>query len=196
MFGRIVTAADVDQAVTDTLKTWLGYYLDEVARQAGADPITHPRTWAARQGDVTTWPEDRFPAVIVVTQNLALTDGAQEATGATTTSVVVYVNAKGDQAARRLAMRYIAAVRVCLTHKQSLDGFADSTQAVDETYTVVGADDTRTLSGAQVDVQIAVAGGVNTRYGGPSGPPPYPQSGPVVLEHEETVTPTQEVSGG
>lgn len=127
-FGRIVTTAQVETAVLDTLKRFLPHYLAEVERQTNLAPTAAAprayRVWTDRE----TWPSDQLPAVIVAcpgTTDTRRTPRGYEADWDVRVGVIVRTS---DQAStRRLAGIYAAAARAVLVQRPALGGLATAT---------------------------------------------------------------------
>src|SRR5262245_64901012 len=80
VFGRLVGAHQVDDAVIKLLKIWLETYLWEVARQSDEafERVEKPRSYRVST-EMEKMPEDQTPSIIVVNNGLVETP---EKTGA------------------------------------------------------------------------------------------------------------------
>jgi hypothetical protein len=116
VFGQIVLPQQVEQAITDLLKTWMPKYLGEMERITGRQPGKLPAVRAWGFGDV----EDRLseqiePAVFVECAKAAMLGTSDGYTAVWDTTVAVIV--KSDQKlsrARELAGIYTTAVSLIL----------------------------------------------------------------------------------
>jgi hypothetical protein len=150
IFGRIVTGADVEDWVFACLQTWSCTYLAEVERQHGITPGTLPdvRAWVPTH-TFDKWPEDQVPAVFVINTGLAERpvkggDGAFYVRWQM--QIGVLTSARTEAQAHKLAQLYLAAHRVLLLQRPSLDGMADGTEWIGEGDMPLNFDDTRTLA--------------------------------------------------
>jgi hypothetical protein len=83
--------------------------------------------------------------------------------------VTSVVSASTEQASRRLAHRYTAALRALFTQRPSLDGHAQGVDWIAEEYNVLAYDDQRTLGVARTAFLIEVDD-VTTAAAGPPTP--------------------------
>ena len=131
VFGNLVGAHHVDDAIIQLLKTWCPAYLHEVARQSG-EPFERLEPFRSYRisTEMEKMPEDQTPGVIIVNQGLAETPdraGASKMTQSPyrsgypfaarwTYQIGVICSAKGKKQeagprALRRARMYILAVR-------------------------------------------------------------------------------------
>lgn len=177
VFGRIVTAADIDAAVLDTLAVWLTAYVDEVSGQGDVD-VPHPVGVVVRQ-EAELWDYDRLPLVIVSTGEAEFTGRAGSIEGRWDVRVSVLVNGKGSGEARGLVMRLAAAVRACLAQKHP------GVTVTGEAYASVDMEDSDTVGGAEVTLVVLVPA-VTSLGEGPLGPAPHAPIPRVESTHVET----------
>lgn len=174
VFGPIIDANQVEEAVRTTLQIWFPTYLRELEIQRGlpAGALPDPRAYVI-SGDNDREPEDQLPAVVIVSPGLA--DSAyQEGDGSFrapwSVGVGIFTSAKDRESTEKLIRLYCAAARAIMLHKQSLGGFADGTEWIDEDFDEIEFDDTRTIGAGLVELVVTVANVVNRR-GGPLSPP-------------------------
>lgn len=201
IFGPIVTEKDVRAAVEGTVKMWLPTYCHEVAARQG-----HPRTflpairsWRAWP-EFTKWPEDQLPAVVVVTPgtNDPPEKLDRQLSVSWTIGVGIIVAARDADSTADLIGMYAAAVRVLLTHKGSLGGFAEHSEFVAERYddALTQQEMDRTLRTAMVTYSVLVKG-IHNRFGGPKvpdptdDPPEDPGDWPIITHVDETIVPLE-----
>jgi hypothetical protein len=211
IFGAIRLADDLEDAVLATLEKWWPVYVAELELQSPADTddpkhiepgaLPPPKAWVkANQLDRAA--SDNLPAIVVVSPGMSGRAAPKQEGDGTfraffSIGVGVFVSADQRSNTMRLVRLYTAIVRTILLQRQSLDGFADGTTWLDESYddNFTFTDD-QTISAGQVVFEIELSGVVN-RYGGPAvygGPPPDPdpdtQPGsdwPLVAEASATV---------
>lgn len=191
LFGPIVTGHDVEEAVRDHLKNFSVTYLAEMERITGRDPEKLPkvRSWTIEPDEpATKWPEDQFPAVVIVSPGLAEKpevegDGTVYATW--TIGLAALTSAKTEQGSRETAKLYTAHLRAIMLQHPSIGGFAADTHWLDEDYTILPTDTRRTLAAGYLVFNVTAAEVLNVN-GGPIEPPaePYeePDDWPTVAE--------------
>lgn len=178
-FGIIAGERAVEKAVVETLSkqydngnTWLGAYLDEVARQAlQRIPYLYPATYRALS-DPAHLAEGPLPQVTVAavvegdpevySQIIAIRYGVE----------VRFKVATGDQpSARRLGHAYLAAITAALTHRGSLGGLSASTRITGRELDPPQASPDKTVVTGSVSLSVVVED-AQSRYGGTDVPPP------------------------
>lgn len=190
IFFAIRLADDLEDAVLATLEKWWPVYVKELELQSPALPdpknievgsLPAPKAWL-KANQLDREATDNLPAIVVVSPGMSgRAAPKQEGDGSFraffSIGVGVFVSADKRDNTMRLVRLYTAIVRTILLQKQSLDGFADGTTWLDESYddSFTFTDDS-TISAGQVVFEIELSGVVN-RYGGPAvygGPPPEP----------------------
>lgn len=183
IFGRIVTGYDVEQAVLAVLQRWSGTYLAELERQHGltACDLARVRGWVLSPS-FDKWPEDQVPGVLVVSTGLVPppirhADGAYTARWSVELGVIC--SARTQQLSREHAMLYLAAHKAIIAQRPSLEGFANGVMWMNEQYTALGFDDSRSLYAATASFAIEVRD-VLTSLAGPVTPddPPVDECAP------------------
>lgn len=203
IFGPIIDANQVEEAVRDTLQLWFPTYLRELEDQRGMtmNDLPDPRAYVV-SGDNDREPEDQLPAIVVVSPGLAenpMQDGDGLFRAPWSVGVGIFTSARDRESTEKLVRLYCAVARAIMLQKQSLGGFADGTTWLDEDFDEIEFDDTRTIGAGLVEFTVTVAGVVNRR-GGPAAPtPPDPvgQPGsnwPLVEEVIVDETITEEVA--
>ena len=183
IFGRIVTGADVEDWVIACLQKWSDTYLAEIARQHGLPETALPRVRAwVPTFSYDKWPEDQLPAVFVLstgTSERPSRSGDGSYYVRWTVQLGVLCTANTQEAASKLAWLYVAAHRMLLDQRSSLDGVVDGTVWIGEGDMPLSYDDTRTLAGrvCTFTVDVDNAGNANA---GPVTPdePLVPPTGP------------------
>lgn len=215
LFGRLIGAGQVEDAIVGVLRVWMRTYLNEVERQIGETPgeIASPRSYRI-SGDVEKMPEDQTPCVIVTspgTRDLPLVNGARqyEAQFQIETSVVVSarggMETGGSPRALRLARMYALAMRACIVQQADDDSILFRRDWLGEDYDVLDSIDDRTICVGRVTFSIEVPD-VTTQDAGPVyplGPPPEdspePESPewPIAVEADVEVvkTPLDQLPG-
>lgn len=186
-FGRFITGDDVQVAVTEHLKLWLPTYLAEIGRRKGVD-LPGARAWLNVGGDVSSWPADQLPAVVVLSPGIGAPPERHgqvySATWIVGVGIIVASTSRED--VRRLASWYGAAVRAALVQHASLGGFAAGTVWDDEEYDDFDSTE-RTLCAAREVFSVTVDD-VLTANKGPVAPTLQPVPPVALIEsHNERV---------
>ena len=150
IFKRIVTGHDVEQVTLKLFKRWFGTYLSEVERQHGitAGTLARPRGWSIAPS-FDKWPEDQLPAIVVVSVGLAdvpVKDGRGTYRAKWDMVIGAVCSARTQEESRLMSMFYIAALGTLLDQRPSLEAGAVGLDWLDEDYTVLEFDDTRSVS--------------------------------------------------
>jgi len=176
VFGPMVGASDVREAMSATVQTWAGAYIAEMAALTGA-ALSPFQSWKVLY-EYRTLPASEAPACWVTCTG---THGRPERQGngrymadwAVDVSVVVN-GTTWDEAADRTAA-YVTAVRTAILQHGSLGGLAQSTTWLGERYTAVDHSATRTLGVGLIAFGVRVDNVVNASAG-----PATPTAGPAL----------------
>jgi hypothetical protein len=177
LYGAVITARDVREAVITNLKDWSPAYIGEVSVQSGrvrcGDGALPPFRSFGTATSMSTFPEDQLPACVVVVPGLAETplrqgDGTYLAEWSVGIGVVV--SGKDRESTDDLVRLYSAAVRMAMIQKPSMGGFALGCRWIDENYDELAYDDSRTIAAGIVSIGVKVDAVVNA-FGGPKEPP-------------------------
>ncbi len=194
IYGDIKDGTHVEAAVIDHLQLWQTTYLAEVERQNGLEPRYLPelRSFVVVK-EFDKWPEDQLPACLVLSPGLAepaTADGGGTYRGKWLLGLAVVCSAPTREDTNRLAKWYISAMRTAMLQHQSLGGFSEKVDWLDEKFTDLPTEGQRTMSSGQAVFQVEVHGLVD-RAGGPTEPPedPYntPENWPDVSSVDITV---------
>lgn len=180
VFGPIVIAPDIEDAVKETLEAWTPTVIQEIELQHGLQrgQIALPKTYATRER-FRSFPEDRMPACVVVSAGLAqepMADGEGTFNAWFGIGVGFAAVARDAKSASFLTKVYVAAARWILVNKSGLrdaDGNirASMIEWVDESYDEeIETTDERTIMAAYVLFRVNVDS-VVSRAGGPITPP-------------------------
>jgi len=208
IFGRIVTGGDVEQWCLELVHRWLGTYLSEVERQHGipAGKLARPRA-LLRAPTVDKWPEDQLPAVLLVsvgTLELPQRDGRKLHRARWQIGAACITSARTEAESRALAMLYIAALRALLIQRPSLDGKAQGTVWLAESYDEIDYDDGRSLCAGEAAFTVEVDDVVSGDAGpltpdaplAPDTEPWPPWATTDLVEVEVDAVPLQDNGGG
>lgn len=181
VFGRIVTAEQVEQAVIETLQLWLPTYLRqmEVVGERPDQSLRPPRHYKTANR-FENWPDDQLPVAVVVSPGLREAPrrlGSGEFNAKWTVGIGIVCSADNAQNTNSLAKAYAAAVRAVLTQKPDLGGFAAGVEWLDETYDDAPVEAGRTLASGQVVFAIQVNSVLDT-FRGPVTPTVTPEANP------------------
>jgi hypothetical protein len=197
IFGRIVTGADVEAWVVETLRKWSSTYLAEVERQHGlaGGTLQRVRSWV-RAPTFDKWPEDQLPAVLVISTGTIgepLKDGRGRYRARWAVAVGTVCSARTRDLSHDQAELYAAAHRALLLQRPSLEGRANGVDWATEDYTDLPFDDTRSLGAGRDVFAVEVDDVVSTKAGpvtpadpAPVETDPYPPW-PLVETHDEVI---------
>jgi hypothetical protein len=160
--GRVLTGADVEDAVRVHLATWLPTYVWELERQQGRDPDSVPmlRGVPLVSNDFEKWPEDQLPCMMIVATGLSdvpQREGSSAYRARWAIAVGVIASARTQAATNDLAKFYGAAVRAAMIQHRGLGGFARGVEWLDERYDDIVADDLRSLASATLVFEVELA---------------------------------------
>jgi hypothetical protein len=172
IFGPIIAADELEDAVTAHLQTWWLTYSREFEIQRGyaQDSLPAPRAYLVAE-EVDREAADALPALVVVSPGLTGPpkqegDGSFRATFGL--AVGVFVSANTRRNTERLVRQYAAIIRAIMLQRQG--DYADGTTWTDESYDDdFSFTDQQTISAGQVVFNVEVAN-VVTRSGGPAAP--------------------------
>jgi hypothetical protein len=197
IYGDIVTGEEVSKKVIEFIQRWSPAYIAEIGRRNefngknddGTDqPTLSPfMSFAARaQEDKNV--EEQTPACTVVVPGLAdeprrAGDGKHSAKWAA--AVLIIVSGRDEESTARGVRLYCAAVRAMFVQHPDIDGFASSTDWVDEDYDALDFENSRTLQGGRVDLVIEVNAVVDSAAG-PIEPPDDPTEDPGDFDRFQT----------
>lgn len=208
LFGRLVGAHHVEDAIVAVLKRWYPTYLHEAERASGIVPgsLQKPRSYRITS-DQSAMPEDQTPAVIIKSPGILEVPGVNGArqysarweieTGILVSAIGTLDN--GTPRALRLARIHALALRACVTQQPDqpgMDAILFRRDWIDEGYRQLPSIDDRTICIATVRFSIEVPN-VLTSDSGPIEPlvdPDDPDVAPPVPSPEWPVAVTQEVS--
>lgn len=149
VYGPLVAACDVEDAIRDVLQVWIESYLYEVERQhqmpVGELPV--PRSWVT-SAELTRFPEDQTTSVIITSPGTLETpaaDGRGLYRARWRVDVATQVVAGGNRIAPRLARLYTLAMRAIVVQHQD-HGLARRIDWMGERYDLHTSVDERTLA--------------------------------------------------
>lgn len=201
VFGRIVHAGLVENAVRDTLKDWLSTFLAEIEDQNGLAKGTIERPpndgcWV-RTTDPRAIKATHFPTVAIQSDGWAgepewddTDDTGPVASIPWHVAVTIYAKGRNRDETLDHVRMLIAAAGETLVARGSLDGFATQTDQDDEEYGVIDANRESTLAGAEAVFTVRVPRARN-RQTGPAAPEPFPPEAPSFPDygdHPEATT--------
>ena len=190
VFGRIMTARDVEQRCLDRLKLWSPTYLAELERQTGRTPGSLPtvRAWTFAN-DFEKWVEDQLPAVLLLSTGLSdepKKDGRAVWRGNWAVGLACIVSTSDLNNTSALARLYAAALRTVLLQHPPEGCFGITWRG--EQYDDIQQIEGRSISAGQVIFDVEY-NEVVSDYRGPINPPPDPTD-----EAEEYVAQTVETT--
>jgi hypothetical protein len=181
LFGPVVDAGQVQQAIQDTTLTWIDTYLVAVER-ANSLPDRYydrPRSWRI-DDSVRRLPEDQMPVLLVVSggdidePSDTRGDGLLDEIHDVGITVIGKAGKRHDTAL--LARRYMAALKLLLNHKGGDFGgvcrlASKPAGRTDEVIRSEGGTNREYLGVAYVTFRVLVTGAMS-RAGGPDTPAP------------------------
>lgn len=195
IFGPIITAPDVEDAVIATLKRWLDTMLGEVERQSngrwGLRQIERPRSWELVTDYTANNAERRLPCIAV---EAGPEDRSYTGDGMVNSqlglNVIVITRGPQRKQTRETLEGLLTGVLMVLEKHADLDGFAAGTAIGDITRDAVNPDKAKTIAGARIPIAVVVPN-VGSRWGGPEEPndpppTPLPDESPEYPEHTST----------
>lgn len=181
--GPVVSATHLRNAVLDTLKGWLSYYLSEAERAHGIPPgtIRRPRTWQVLP-DIDANVADQYPALFVTSPGLAgapTMDGEGNVRASWAVGAHVIIRGQDFQSVADEVGIYTAAMRTLLIQQASLDGLASTATWSGESYDLLDPRAGRTLGGGTVDLEYVLADIAKVAVGPLGDPPADPLAPPT-----------------
>jgi hypothetical protein len=176
VYGPIILASDVEDAIRDVLRDWIDSYLWEIERQHGMEVggLESPRSWVTSAA-IEKFPEDQLPCVVITspgTTDAPAADGQGLYRVHWRIDVATQAAAAGNRIALRLARLYTAAMRaICVQHQNS--GLARRVDWLGERYDVLDTVDDRTVCIGVVSLRVEVYD-VTNRNAAPDEPEPQP----------------------
>lgn len=161
MFGPLVGAGDVQDAVEATVRLWLPSYLAEVARRDGREAGALPAFLSyTRLLDIEDLPQaSQIPACVIVCPGtgdiVRHGTGRHDAEFAVGVGAVVAADTRDH--AERLAKLYTLALRALLVQHPTLGNFASGVWWEGDSYSPLPVSD-RILHGGSIQVTVAVEG--------------------------------------
>lgn len=190
MFGPIITAGEVRQAIQDTIMLWMPDYLYEVGERNGFDRGDLPLFQSF--APMIVWDkfeEDAIPACLIVAPGTL--DVPQKRGGKMNVrwgvGIGCVVSGQDREGTWKLGEIYAAAVRTLLLQHPSLGGFASGVNWISERYDQLPSDSARTLGAGSLQFGIDVEGVAEPGMG-PMAPTVDPLVDPGDFPQVDTVT--------
>jgi hypothetical protein len=198
VFGPSIGKNEVQGAVLAHLEAWMPTYLAREARKRAVDALPQIKTYAQRTA-YGKWPSQLLPLVLInvpgIVKGSAISDGEGNVSKAYRVELGILVSANDEPSTRQLIGNYGAALHDAIVQHESLGGFAEFTDLVDEDYAAFAAEqgEERTRGSVGFEFAVGVRNVVNSRLG-PTEPldPPDEEPGdwPEVLTHSVEVEKT------
>ena len=171
--GKVVSGHEVEAAAIAVLKKWSSTYIAYFERQTNREVGSLPRIRAYTTTPVfDKWPEDQLPAVVLISPGISappLPDGSGLYRASFALAVAVVVSTANLADTAELTKLYVAALRTCIIQHQSLEGFAQGVDWLDENYDNLPFEDNRSLGAGQANFGVEV-GSLSRRWNGPTTP--------------------------
>jgi hypothetical protein len=184
IFGPIVSAGEVADAMETTLQTWSATYIAEMAARTGLNQMQPFGSWEAVY-EYRALPADLSAAcwVLVPTTDPRRTpakqgDGTYRAVFIAQVNLVVF--GTDWRSSRDLVYAYAAAVNAAVLQHGSLGGFASNTRWLGGSTKEIDHQRVRTIQAATLGYAVTVENVVDTNTGPASSVPPGTSSGPTV----------------
>jgi hypothetical protein len=194
VFGSIIVATEVEDALKATIEEWAPTYLRFLERHLGKEPMWLPnfRSYVVTS-DFDHWPEEQLPAILIISPeiNKPAPDGNKDYRADFPINVGVFAAGNDRSSSEKLVKYYGAALRALLLQKGNLGGIATATVWDGEKFDVhVPEAGKRTVGTAEIELTTEVRQVVR-RLGGPSEPLPPPEAEPSPWPLVEHVTPVK-----
>lgn len=193
VYGPLVAASDVEEAIQDVLQQWIESYLFEIERQHGMPlgELPVPRSWITSAA-TEKFPEDQTPVVVITSPGTTTDEPAADGRGLYRArwriDVATQAVAGGNRVALRLARLYTAAMRaIAVQHQNS--GLARRVDWLAERYDVLDSVDDRTVCVGVVSLRVETYD-VTNRNTAPTMPDPGGPASPAwstVESHEALI---------
>jgi hypothetical protein len=186
-FGNIIPPARIEQAVEETLKTWIDTYNREIERQEGLPEgtLTNVGAWSRKSYFENITGDEFLPWVGIVSPGLADRPRKQGGMGKHHAKwrldIGVVVSEPEDP--RQLAGYWVASLRTCLLQKKC-DGLDAAVSWVGERYDDLSALLERSLGGGRIQFEVEVYDVVTGKHGPPQ---PSPDPDPVPIAQDANV---------
>lgn len=165
--GSIVTGADVQRAMADTVKLWSPDYLAEVGEQSGRGRGELPgfRSYVTLV-DLAKYNEDQIPTCVVVAPGTATVERRSRSYVVEwLCGVGCVVSGQNSENTYELGALYVAAVRALVVQHKSLGGFAEDVSWTGERYDELDANDARTITAGVAQFSVFVASAIDPTLG-------------------------------
>jgi hypothetical protein len=192
VIGPLITGADIERLLTDTLKEWMDPYLSEMAQRRGEDTPPSPRGWAITGRDLQKYTSDQLPCIVVMAGGVTVRPRRGGSPGSTLATwqvdIGAIVNAAWGYRARALAQFYVRAISLILCQRPLPvdDTHSAAADFTGESYDELDFGDTRTYS-ASVGVFTVTVEDMMWQGGGPPPPASPPEDVTVPWEPWTTV---------
>lgn len=193
IYGQILSARDVRQALLNTIQTWSPQYIAEIATVTGL-PLQPFGSWEAVYDNRALPPDQTAACWTTCTTTDPKRPPRRQGDGIYSTvwiadANIVCYGTTWDEAADLIAA-YTSAVRALTVQQGSLGGFASNTRWLGEASKEIEHQRTRTVQVATISFAVTVNGTVNTLTGPATPTPPTPpgtSGGPTVATTSVTV---------
>ena len=166
-YGTIYGGSSVQEAIYNTLQTWLPSYIAEINRQLGGDILQNVTEYRHRP-EFRTLPKNVQCAILVMVPGTARTPHYYQefirSDWRIEVDAFVY-GTKDWQETQALTSAYSSCIRACLIQHKDLDGFAETTKWMSEDYYEGEHSATRTTGLGKIRFEVTVGSSL-TPYGG------------------------------
>jgi hypothetical protein len=179
VIGPIITGADVEHAILDTLHKWVPSYLRECehARYMKVGDLPEPKGWLITGRQLEKFTSDQLPCIIVMAGGIVVKPLASGYPGMMTcvwhVDVGTIWNAAWGKMSREHAQLMVRCIALTLIQRPLEGGLAGVVDMTGERYDEIDFGDTRTYSAAVAQFTVEVED-VMWRAG---GPPPWVEPG-------------------
>jgi hypothetical protein len=193
VYGPLIAATDIEDAIQAVLQEWIGGYLFELERQHGLEvgALPEPRSWIT-SAQIEKFPEDQTPCVVITspgTLDEPAADGRGLYRARWRIDIATQAVAGGNRIALRLARLYTAAMRAVAVQHQDA-GLARRVDWLGESYDVLDSADDRTVCIGVCRLRVE-AYDVTNRNTAPTDvetePGPDSPTHPIAQTHDELI---------
>lgn len=157
--GNVLIASNLTAGVRDHFKKWQETYLAEVERLTERDARALPLIkHYSFKNELDKFPEERLPAMVIVTPGVAEGSIEREGDGAYSASwdlgIAIVVGSNSEIATSELRDAYAAATRTLFLQHPAIGDIGVVEEWLDENYDDLPVDATRTLAAVQLIFRV------------------------------------------
>lgn len=174
LYGNTVDADDIHTTITEFIEKWAPSYVAEMGARKGfaRDEIPAFASYTNVE-EMDKWPEDQLPAVVTFipgTDAEPYLEGDGSYSAEWMVGIGVIASSLDRSATKKLLTAYLLAIRGMFVQHASIDGLAESTTWMGESYDELSFDSARTIQAGIVSFRIKINNVINSAAGLSSTP--------------------------